>query len=47
MKLTIIKINQEVVTCELEDGTLLDIAKRWFEKDIKINDVLEFDINNC
>lgn len=47
MKLTVIRIDQEIVTCELEDGTLLDIARMWFNSNIKVNDVLEFDINKC
>ena len=44
MKLTIIRIENHVVTCELEDGGLIDLAKRWFAKDIEVNDVIEFDI---
>ena len=43
MKLTIIRIENHVVTCELEGGGLIDIAKRWFSQDIKENDVIEFD----
>lgn len=46
MSLTIIRIDNGIVTCELEDGTLIDIAQRWFDKDIKENDKIEFDINN-
>ena len=46
MKLTIIRIEENIVTCELEDGQLLDVAKRWFSKDIKENDIIEFDVNN-
>lgn len=44
MKLTIIRIENHVVTCELEGGGLIDIAKRWFSQDIKENDVIEFDV---
>ena len=44
MKLTIIRIENHVVTCELEGGGLIDIAKRWFSKDVKENDVIEFDV---
>lgn len=44
MKLTILRVEKEIVVCELEDGTLLDIARRWVDKDIKENDVIEFDI---
>ena len=46
MKLTIIRIESGVVTCELEDGTILDIAQRWFDKTIKVGDEIEFDVNN-
>ena len=35
MKLTIIRIDNGIVTCELEDGTIIDIAQRWFDKNIK------------
>ena len=30
MKLTIIRIEGEVITCELDDGSILDIAKNDF-----------------
>lgn len=42
-KLTIIRIESEVITCELDDGTLLNVAKRWFSEDIQEGDVIEFD----
>lgn len=45
MKLIIHRIDNGIVTCELEDGTLIDIARKWFTNDIKENDVIEFDIN--
>lgn len=46
MKLTIIRIENHVVICELEGGGLIDIAKRWFSQDIKENDVIEFDVTD-
>ena len=46
MKLTIIRIDDGVVTCELEDDTLLDVAKRWFAKGIQEGDEIEFDVND-
>ena len=46
MTLTIVRIDNGIVTCELEDGTLIDIAQMWFDKSIKENDKIEFDINN-
>ena len=45
MKLIIIRIDNGIVTCELEDGTIIDIAQRWFDKNIKENDEIEFDIS--
>ena len=44
MKLKIIRIENYVVTCELEDGTIIDIAKKWFSQNIKENDEIEFDV---
>lgn len=44
MKLTIIRIENHIVTCELEGGGLIDIAKRWFSKEIKIDDIIEVDV---
>lgn len=44
MKLKIIRIENHVVTCELDGGGLIDIAKRWFSKDIKTNDIIEVDV---
>ncbi|MBE5881831.1 MAG: DUF3006 family protein [Lachnospiraceae bacterium] len=47
MKLTILRIEEEIVTCELEDGTLLDIAKRWITEPIEVGTVLEFNIETA
>ena len=44
MKLEILRIENRVVTCQLEDGTLLDVAKRWFNEDIQEGDIIEFDV---
>lgn len=46
MKLTVLKIENGIVSCELEDGFQLDIAKRWFHPDIKENDVIDIDFSN-
>ena len=46
MKLKIIRIENQVITCELEDGTLLDIARRWLAEDIQVEDTIEFDVTN-
>lgn len=46
MKLTILRIDETIVTCELEDGTLLDIARRWISDPIEVGTVLEFNIES-
>ena len=42
MKLTITRIEKRIVTCELEDGTRIDIARRWFTDDLEEEDNIEF-----
>ena len=44
MQLTIIRIENRIVTCELEGGTLVDIARRWLTEDIQEGDIIEFDV---
>lgn len=44
MTLKIIRIDGRVVTCELDNGTFIDIARRWFNEDIQEEDVIEFDV---
>lgn len=46
MKLKIIRIENHIVTCELDEGTIIDIARRWFSQDIKEDDVIEFDVTD-
>lgn len=45
MKLTILRIEDEIVNCQLDNGTIIDIARRWFTEDIHENDIIEFDVN--
>ena len=47
MKLTILRIEKRIVNCQLEDGTIIDIARRWFAEDIQEGDTIEFDVNKC
>ena len=47
MKLAITRIELRIVTCELEDGTLIDVARRWLTEDIQEGDVIEFDVTKC
>ena len=44
LKLKIIRVENHIVTCEIEGGTIIDIAKKWFSANIKVNDIIEFDI---
>ena len=44
MKLTITRIEKRIVTCELEDGTRINIARRWFADDLEEGDNIEFDV---
>lgn len=43
MKLTITRIEPRIVTCEIDSGGLIDIARRWFTEDIQIGDIIEFE----
>lgn len=43
MKLTITRIEPRIVTCEIDSGGLIDIARRWFTEDIQNGDVIEFE----
>lgn len=45
MKLTILRIENEIVNCQLDNGTIIDIARRWFTEDIHEDDIIEFDVN--
>ena len=41
MKLKIIRIENRIVACEIDDGTIIDIARRWFTDDIQEDDIIE------
>lgn len=43
MKLRITRIEPRIVTCEIDSGGLIDIARRWFTEDIQIGDIIEFE----
>lgn len=47
MKLTILRIENEIVNCQLDNGTIIEIARRWFTEDIQEGDTMEFDMHNC
>ncbi len=47
MKLTILRIENRIVNCQLDDGTIIDIARRWFADDIQEEDTIEFNMHKC
>lgn len=47
MKLTLTRIEKRIVNCQLEDGTIINIARRWFAEDIQEGDTIEFDVHKC
>ena len=46
MKLKIIRIENQIVTCELEDESIIDLERQLISDDIKIGDIIEFDVNS-
>lgn len=46
MKLTILRIENRIINCQLDDGTIIDIARRWFTEDIQEGDTIEFDMHD-
>lgn len=46
MKLTILRIENRIVNCQLDNGTIIDIARRWFIEDIQEGDAIEFDMHD-
>lgn len=44
MKVQIIRIEKNVVSCSLEDGHILDIDRKWLPEDIRLDDELDFNI---
>ena len=44
MKVQIIRIEDKIVSCQLEDGHILDIDRKWLPEDIKIEDELDFNV---
>lgn len=44
MKVQIIRIEENVVSCRLEDGHILDIDRKWLPENIKLDDELDFNV---
>lgn len=47
MQIKIIRVEKQVVSCELEDGHILDIDRRWLGDDIKEGDILDFNVEKA
>ena len=47
MKLTILRIENRIVNCQLDDSTIIDIARRWFTEDIQEGDTIEFGMHDA
>lgn len=45
MKMKVIRTEEKVITCELEDGLIIDLERQLISDNIKIGSVIEFDIN--
>lgn len=50
MKIKVVRIEEQIVTCQImnndEGDSLIDIARRWFNPDIKVDDIIEIDLTN-
>ena len=46
MKIKVIRIESQVITCELEDGSIIDLERQLISDNIKIGSVIEFDFNS-
>lgn len=44
MKFTILRIDKRIVTGELDDGTIIDVARKWFTEDIEEGDTIDFTV---
>ena len=42
MQLTILRIGNEIVTCQLKDGSVINIAQKWFMDGIQEGDIIKF-----
>lgn len=46
MKLKVIRIENQIITCELDDESIIDLERQLISDNIKIGDIIEFDINS-
>lgn len=47
MKFTILRIDKRIVTGELDDGTIIDVARKWFTEDIEEGDTIDFTVQRA
>lgn len=47
MKLRITRIDNSIITCEIDDtDSLIDISKEWFPTNVRKGNVINFDIES-
>lgn len=44
MKIILLRIENRIVSCQLDNGTIIDIARRWFTDDM--GDTIEFSVHD-
>lgn len=44
MTVHIMRIEERVVNCRLDDGQFLDIDRKWLPEEINLEDELDFDV---
>lgn len=46
MQLTILWIENEIVNCQLKDGSVINIARKWFMEDIQEGDTIKLNTHS-
>lgn len=46
MQLTILWIGNEIVNCQLKDGSVINIAQKWFMDGIQEGDIIKFNTHS-
>ena len=46
MQLTILWIENEIVNCQLKDGSVINIAQKWFMDGIQEGDIIKFNTHS-
>lgn len=45
MSLEILRIEPHVVTCRMDNGTIIDIDRKWLPAGIKVEESIEIDVS--